>query len=175
MKKTILIFVLAMLTSSLAAQTNISVTINKVQENGKLYIQTTIKNNNPYRIIIFNSGMIDEFGGAISSSPSYFIFSGYKKSIFSSNLIKQTDDKLFPISGAFAHTRMKHIPILPGGSFIDKRLIFEEDMKAFRVFEPGDKTFINRMKLKARLSYFYDSPTNSKGYQLDFTSNMLDL
>ncbi len=175
MKKILLIFTLVALTSGLIAQTNISVTISKVQENGKFYVQTTIKNNNPYQIIIFNSGMINEFGNYIKGSPSYFVFAGYKKVLFSNMLVKQTEDKLFPIAGAFAHKSMTNIRILPGGSIVDKRLIFEEEMTAFKVFAPGDKTSIKSMKLKVHLAYYYCIPTGGKDFRVDFTSNMLDL
>ena len=128
MKKFFIIWSLLISTISfdLLAQENVSVTIDKVIENGKIYDITTITNNNEHTIGVFNEAMIEQNGSVMKASSSYLIFSGYSYNPVSNNysLVGTSNDVYFTVTGIGGSLRRQNIWIEKGESFIDKHRLF---------------------------------------------------
>ena len=185
MKKFFIIWSLLISTISfdLLAQENVAVTIDKVIENGKIYVITTVTNNNEHSIGIFNRAIVDGNGNVIDESLSYLVFSGYTYFPQSKeySLVEKSKHVFFSRTGVEVNPR-KSILIEKGEPFVDRHLLFMDKTSVFytfpfKVFDKRIENKINHIQITAHLTYFYASPIKSeaKGYQKDFTSNRLDL
>ena len=147
------------------------IVIEAVNEHNKVYIRTTIINNNEDTIILNNHGMLNDYGQIERMSSCYAIF------IATSLLTNQeinSDPVLFIDNSSFPKT-ISPIILKKGDSYSFKYLLYDSSSDHWKgIFPSSLNNNIKQISAKVHLKYFLLKDL-STAYETNFVSNILIL
>ena len=160
--------------ATIKAQDSVYVSIDKVTEKGKEYIDVTIKNENSGDIVIHTGACWDDQGFYSTNPVSYLKFIANPLNTSS----KETDKLVLSkkkISN-FQHCLNPYVEIKAGQSYSIKYLLYEEDISPYKAFSDEEKDKIENLQAQLRISYSYMTDDEKlRSYNKNIKSNELKI
>jgi hypothetical protein len=152
------------------AQDNITVSVEKVIENGEVYTKVSIKNWNANDIRINSFADWAGSNEYLISPISYLRFLGnpdvLSNKIVTGKIILTTK---YDIKGPYRAP--KTIIIKSKETHTEKYKLFGEDIVCYRAFTSSDKAKIKKLQVDVQIRYIY----NMKSYEKLIKSNLISL